>query len=348
MKIVKYIFFLLLLALIGGSVYIATKDGNYDVAESKVIDAPYELLFTTVNEFKTWEKWGPWMDMSDDMKMNYPEVTSGEGGSYSWTSKTQGDGSMKTTKSVPHTEIDQDITFITPLGESKGEVYWKFEKLDPKKTKVTWGMKGEQTFMEKAFWAFQDSTLVQSMRPMYQKGLQNLDTFVSKKMMEHSVKVEGPTEHGGGFYMYVATASAMEAIPEKMTEMFPLVYTYVQKNNLPQTGVPFTIYNEINEQLGTAIYSTAIPVRDRVITPSDSNVLCDFMPRQQVIKTVLKGDYSYLKEAWEATMKYLEENNLQRAEKGAPFEVYATDPTVQPNPAEWITELYVPYTEVGE
>ncbi len=342
MKIIKYLFFLLLLVVIGGAVYVATIDGEFQIEESRVIDAPDEVLFNTINEYKTWEKWGPWMDESDDLIMEYPEKTSGEGASYSWKSETQGDGKMETNRVSPFTSIDQNATFITPMGESKSDVYWKFEKIEGSKTKVTWGMKGEQSFMEKAFWATQDSTLSQSLRPMYTRGLEKLDAHVNEKMKVYAISVDGVTEHEGGFYMYSATTSAIDAISEKMAQMLPAVNTYMKQNNLPQTGMPFTLYNEYNEEQGTAIFATAIPTREKVITPKESAVLSDFLPKQKVVKTTLKGDYENLKEAWEAGYKYIADNGLELNSTSPAFEVYKTDPGLQPNPAEWITEIYIP------
>jgi len=342
MKIIKYLFFLLLLVVIGGAVYVTITDGKFQVEESSVIDAPDELLFNTINEYKTWDKWGPWMDESDDLIMEFANQTSGNGASYSWKSETQGNGSMKTIKSAPFTSIDQKITFITPMGESNSDVYWKFEKLEDKKTKVTWGMKGEQSFMEKAYWMTKDSTLSQNLRPMYKRGLEKLAAFASEKMKEHSVSVDGVTEHRGGYYMYSATASSITDVSQKRTQMLSAVTAYVKQNDLPQTGMPFTIYNEFNEEQGTAIYSTGIPVRDEVITPSDSNISCAFLPKQKAVKTTLKGDYINLKEAWEAGYKYITDNGLEPNAESPAFEVYRTDPSIQPNPAEWVTEIYIP------
>lgn len=342
MKVIKYLFFLLVLILIGGAVYVATLKSDFQIEESKIIEAPDELLFNTINDYKTWEKWGPWMDESDDFIMEYPEKTSGKGASYSWKSESQGDGKVETREATPFSAIDQGITFITPMGESKSDIYWKFEKIEPKKTKVTWGMKGKLSFMEKAFWATQDSTISQSMSPMYKRGLEKLDAYVSKKMNVYTVHVDGVTEHGGGFYMYSATASSIAAIPEKMAQMLPTVKTYMTENNLPQTGMPFTLYNEYNEEHGTAIFSTGIPTRDKVVTPKESTVLCDFLPRQKTVKTTLKGDYTNSKEAWEKAYQYITENKLMLDPKFSPFEVYRVSPITQPNPAEWVTEIYIP------
>ncbi|TPN84668.1 SRPBCC family protein [Aquimarina algicola] len=342
MKIVKYLFFLLLIAIIAGAVYVSTIDGAYQIEESKIINAPDKLVFSTINEYKTWEKWGPWMDESDDLQLQYATLTSGRGASYSWTSEIQGDGKMLTEKVAKNKSIDQKMTIISPMGESFSDVYWKFEKIDAKKTKVTWGMKGEQSFMEKAFWATQDSTLSQMVKPMYARGLEKIEAFVNEEMKKYTIKIEGVTEHKGGFYMYSATTSSIPEIPEKITQMLPVVTTYMDQNSLPQTGTPFVLYNEYNEELGTSIFSVAVPTQDKVETPKENTVLCDVLPSQKVVKTIVKGHHTNLKEAWENTYKYISENNLEPNIDSPGFEVYITDGKSNPNPAEWITEIYIP------
>ena len=52
-------------------------------------------------------------------------------------------------------------------------------------------------------------------------------------------------------------------------------------------------------------------------------------------------DYDNLKEAWEKTMAYIEDNNLETVEEGTMLEIYPTDPSAVPNPADWKTEIYI-------
>ncbi len=341
MKIIKYLFFLLLLCVIGMTVYIATLDGDFKVEESQVIDAPDTLVFATLNEYKTWEKWGPWMDDADDIVVKYSDTTSGEGAYYTWRSPTQGAGKIETQKVVPYTSIQQKITFVTPAGESTSDVYWTIEKLDRKKTKVTWGIQGSQSFMEKAFWLTQDNTLSQNLSAMYKEGLQKLATYVQKEMEQYTVHVDGVTEHGGGFYMYSAMAAAIPAIPTKVKGLFPAVQAYMQNNNIPQAGELFVIYNEMNTEQGTAIFSAAIPTTEKISTPIESNVLCKFLPRQHVLKATLKGNHKNLEEAWKVAYQYCKTHHLIPSTSGA-FEVYRIQETTKANPAAWVTELYIP------
>lgn len=347
MKILKYLFFLILIALIAGSIYIATKDGNYQIEENTSINAPVNVVFNEVNNFKNWEDWGPWMDDADDLILTYSDTTSGEGANYSWKSEKMGDGSITTTKSIPDASIEQKLTFVSKYRESQSEVYWKFDKAE-EGTKVTWGMRGKQSFMEKLNFAFRDSSFTQMMLPMLAEGLKKLNKVTLDKMDTYSISVDGITQYGGGFYMYTTTASKISQIQSKMQDMFTEVSRYMGNNNISIQGDPFIIYNEWDEQNNNAIYSAGRFTPSLVITPAESPVLNGMMPVQKVVKTSLKGDYKNLKEAWDAAYDYIEENNLQPAMEGHPFEVYRTNPAITLNPSQWITEIYIPVADKQE
>ncbi len=345
MKLLKYLFFLILIVVIGGAIYFGTQDGTYDVAESKVIDAPASLVFNNVNDFKNWQSWGPWMDIDPEMKITYAEKTTGEGGSYSWTSDNieVGNGSMTSLKVTPNKEIEQTITFNTPIGDSNSDVTWSFEPTDnPAQTKVTWGMKGEQSLLEKVFMAFSDEDMESSIKVMFQEGLENLDGVVKKEMQEYVISEGSVSQYGGGFYMYNTTAAKMEEVGLKMGPLMGQVMGFMNTQNIKQAGSPFTIYNQINPAQNSVIFSAAIPVKEKINTPEGSPVLNGYMEPVTAVKITLKGDYKNLQETYSKGRKYLQQNGYTPHPTATMFEVYTTDPGMVPNPAEWITEVYLP------
>lgn len=347
MKILKYLFFLLLIIFIAGAIYVATKDGNYQVEETAIINAPVPVVFNEVNNFKNWEQWGPWMDDSEDMIIEYPENTIGQGASYSWKSEELGDGSIKNVKVIPDSGIDQILIFKSSYGESKSDVYWNFVEVE-EGTQVTWGIKGKQSFMEKLAFTFMNENFSEMIRPMYKEGLEKLNTIILDKMSSYSINVDGITTHGGGFYMYTTTATKISQIQTKMQQMFADVSLYMEKNNISRMGDPFVLYNNWDEQNNSAIYSTGFFTPSLIITPAESTVLNGMMPVQKVIKTTLKGDYINLKEAWEAAYKYAQENGLPVNPDSPAFEVYSIGPDKSPSPANWVTEFYIPLLEAEE
>ncbi len=60
------------------------------------------------------------------------------------------------------------------------------------------------------------------------------------------------------------------------------------------------------------------------------------------VKAILKGNYENLPEAYEKAKTYISDNNLIVDPAQKMFEVYTNDPGQFPNPADWVTEVYIP------
>lgn len=350
MKFLKYIFFLLLIVIIVGALYFGTKDGTYEIAESKIMDAPASVIYDNVKDYKNWQNWGPWMTVDPDINITYAEKTEGEGATYSWTSDNMevGNGSMETLKVIPNKEIEQKITFNTPIGDSKSDVFWKFEPVEgtPSQTKVTWGMKGEQSLLEKVFMTFQDEDLETSISTMYQEGLSNLEKDVKDEMQRFEITVDGITKYGGGYYLYATTAARIQDVGMKMGQLMNEVTSFMTQNNIAMSGPTFTVYNQIDEGNGTAIFSTGAPVREKIETPNGSPVISGYMEPVTTIKVILKGDYKNLQEAYTKGANFIIKNGYTPHPTAKMFEVYATNPKEVPNPSNWITEIYLPILEI--
>ncbi len=340
MKIFKYLFFLLLLVFICGALYFATKDGSFQIEKTEIIEAPVPVVFKKANDYKTWENWGPWKRNDSTIVFNYPEKISGEGASYNWNGKDW-DGFMKTTEVIPNQSIKQQINFQTPAGNRDADVYWKFEKVN-EGTKVTWGMQGEHGLVDKAYQSIFKIDFDTNMRNMLTEGLVGLRKNVEKELQVYTINVDGVTQYGGGFYMYSTTAASLDAIGQKVNQLMPSVITYMEHNNITKAGRPMTIFNAYNVTSNTAIISCAIPTTTRMIVPEDSNVLSGFMPAQTVIKTTLKGNYKNLNEAIAKGMQYVTDNGYISPDDSSMFAIYVNTTEEVPNPAEWLTEIYIP------
>jgi effector-binding domain-containing protein len=345
MKLIKYIIFLILLVIVGGAIFFGTKDGKFDVSETMTIDAPAEMIYDQVKDFKNWQNWGPWLQIDPNIQISKSEKSEGEGATYSWKSKHEalGSVSLKTKKVIPLKEINQEVSIETWLGDSKYEFYWKFEETEKRgQTKVTWGVKGDPPFLEKIIMSFREHDIGTGVGILFPQGLSNLDSLVIEEIKRFVINVDGITNYDGGFYMYSTSASKITEISSKLSQMLGQVRDFVDENKLQTTGMPFTIYNEIDEMNATAIYSTCIPVANKIITPNGSTVLCGYMPESTALKTTLKGNYNYLEKAYNKANEYLTTNNLKVDPKGKMFEVYRNDPSLVSNPAEWLTEIYIP------
>lgn len=340
MKIIKYLLFLFLIVFIAGSIYVATKDGDYSVESSRVINAPTTMLYREVADFSNWKTWSAWSDL-EGMKMNLSENTSGEGAALIWEAEDLRDGKIITISAIPYNQIEQRLIMKTSMGEAEGTILWTFEPEDDQ-TRVTWSLSGSQTFKEKLAFTLQDKDFTEIFQPVFENSLKDLEKGVIRKMEKYSINVDGVTEHGGGYYMYTTTAAKLGEVNRNASKMIEQVSIYMKENNISINGKPFVIYNQRDERNGTTIFSAAVPTPSQVITPAGSPVLNGYLSPQKVVKTTLKGNNKNAAEAWEKTYRYIEENSLEVEPQGQPFEIYITNPLKVDNPAMWVTEIYIP------
>lgn len=199
-------------------------------------------------------------------------------------------------------------------------------------------MKGEMPFMQRFF----ASRMDEMVGPDYERGLAKLDSVIQADMKKYSVEVNGETTHSGGYYLYNTTSCKIDEVPDKMAEMMPKVGEYVMKNKITMAGPAFSLYHKWDQENNAVIFSCAVPVSEKVITDKDSGIQTGMLKPFKAVKTTLTGNYENLFEAWTAADKYIVDNGLEEVHGHPALEVYANDPMEFPNPADWITEIYIP------
>ncbi len=336
MKTLKLILLLLLVLIIGFAIYIAVQPNSFDVTRTKTINAPQSVVYNNVIDFKNWESWNSWKEEKPETIITLPEQTEGIGGSYTWEDE-DGVGSMKTIGTEPMTSITQKMKF----GDNpNSDVTWSLKPNEDGSTEVTWNIKGDNmSFVFKGY-----STVMGGMEkligPHFERGLTMLDSVLHDEMKVYSIKTEGVTEHSGGYYLYKTASCKLSEFEKNMKQMLPEVGAYAMTHNVTMAGPPFILYLKWDEENDATIFSTCVPTNSKIVSDK-SDILTGKLESFRAVKTILKGDYKNLKEAWETSMKYIAENNLEMIENGSMLETYLTDPMSHPNPANWVTEIYV-------
>ena len=337
MKALKYVLFLLLIIGIGFAIYIAVQPNSFEVTRSHIINAPQQVVYNEVIDLKNWEKWSAWKEMDPNMTISYPEKTEGIGGSYTWEDE-DGIGTMQTVAATPYDSIQLDMQFAE---YPKSKVNWSFEPTENQKTKVTWSISGKDLpFQFKLF-----STLMGGMEseigPAYERSLEMLDSVIIADMKRYTINVEGITQHSGGYYLYKSASCKISDYAEKMKEVFPQVAAYAITYNISFAGAPFVYIEKWDETNDAVIFSCCVPTQTRIIT-ENPEILTGQLEPFTTLKTVLKGDYANLSEAWEKAFEFIEtHSDYELVENGPMLETYPTDPSQVPNPADWITEIFI-------
>nr|WP_314895621.1 SRPBCC family protein [uncultured Flavobacterium sp.] len=335
MRILKYLFLLLLLSLVALSIFIATQKGDFTVERSKVINSPKHAVFTFVNDFKNWEDFGSWAVEDPEIKITYPQNTIGKGASYSWEGKS-GSGEIKTIFVKENDSISQKMNSDGTMSD----VFWSF-KDTVGGTKVTWRTKGKMSFLFKIYSAF-NGGVEKIIGGLYEKSLANLDKTLDYETNTYSVKVDGLVKKPETFYLHQTFTSKIANVAKNFKIVAPKIITFCKKNNIIIIGKPFILYHTYDVVNGLAKISICVPIKDQIFTSEGSDLYSGKLEAFEAVKTTLTGDYSHRDKALDKTTQYLNANRLAPDATISHLEIYLISKNEVKNPSKWVTEIYYP------
>jgi effector-binding domain-containing protein len=315
MKAIKYIFFLLLIAIISFSIYVALLPNGYEFSRSKIIKAPISVIYNKMVNFEDSVSVFPWTEKNSEIAV-----------------KTKENLDLKKNSSIL-----QNIKFVRPF-ETTSTIKWLFvETINGTEVNVT--IQGELDFRTKLASFFKRS-ITSKLTTYFENGLVQLDDVIQKEINRYSITIDGVTEYSGGFYLYNTSAAKLDDFEEKKQHAFQLLGSYALANNITMAGKPFVIYHKWDMQNNTVMFTCAIPTNSKIIT-LDPDILTGKIETFKAVKALLKGHYKNNKEAWDKTMAFMSQNNLKATEFGPMLEIYLTDSASVPNPANWRTEIFI-------
>ena len=170
LKIVLLVVVVLLAVLAG---VIAMQPPEFQVIRSATINAPANVVFDQINDFRKWEGWTPWGKLDPNMKTTYGGAAAGVGAEYSWVgNKDVGEGRMTIVESRPGEYVRIRLEFISPFPSVADNEFTL--KPEGGGTGVTWRMSGQNGFVGKAMCLVQD--MDKMIGPDFEKGLAQLKT----------------------------------------------------------------------------------------------------------------------------------------------------------------------------
>lgn len=333
MRILKYLFLLLLLFLIGLTVFVTTQKGDYSITQSKVIKTQRATVYNYVNDYRNWETFGSWLKDEDKLQLRYSGKTSGKDALMAWNGG-QSEGKVQTLSAKENESISQKMVF----NGTESEIYWMF-KDTLGATKVSWQAKGKMSAMMKIK-AFFRGGMESLIGGMYQKSLLNLDRTLDYEINTYSIRIANLVTLPKTFYIGQTINSHNDKIIKNTKVLLPKMLWFFEKNNIATGGKPFLRYNRTSR--GVSNFTVAIPMRDSVYIMAGSELESGETQNVTALKVILTGDYSHLGEARIKAADYLRKHNLRQNPSGQLTESYIKTVKDTKQPSKWVTEVYVP------
>lgn len=335
MKIIKYLFLLLVLATFASLVYIATEKSAYTLTNIKTINSSKTTVFDYVNEYKNYENWNYFLTEKSPSAIQFSAKTYGVGSFIKWDSDN-GTSSMKTIFVKDKDSIVQELNYEG----SKSTISWGFKSINGK-TEVSCKIEGQLPFIEKII-AITKGGVATISKEQHDKNLAQLDRSLDYEINTYSVLVNGVFNKIGGYYMHQTINSKDSTIHKNIKIMLPNLFSFFSKNKVAINGNPFVIYNAVDDERATTNFSLCIPVREEIYTSSESDIIGGKLDTFLALKTTITGDYSHWNEGIKKAKQYLSKNNLTENKSKPTLYVFVKRFEQEKRPSKWITTVYIP------
>lgn len=305
---------------------------NFNTVRSLEIDAPKNMIYNVVNDYKLWQKWSPWVEQDSTMVSKLGDQTIGVGASSSWTGK-DGEGKMVMLESVKGERIKNQLNFEGFDGNAYG--IWDF-KDEKGKTKVSWTMDNDTDlpFLMRGMMLVVGAK--GGMEKSFEKGLQNIKEIVEQQHKHRRYdgytinEAMHPEKH------YVMSRSEVET--DKMQQFYATnlgaIFGKVQGAGLEMDGMPSGLFFKLVPNAQKTDMAAAIPVKEAIQIPGLTTYT---IKDRKAIVVDYYGDYNDTQKAHDAIKAYLNDYNLLY---DAPvIEEYVTDPTEEKDPSKWLTKI---------
>ena len=331
MKVFKktILVFLAILAILAVAAFLLPEQVH--VERSIQIDASPRIVFNQVNDLQCWGKWATWNQIDPNMKVEYINGGVGQSAGYEWTSENKqvGNGKMFITCSIPYDSIALSMDFREG-GLATG--YFLF-KQDSSKTNVTWAFDTHLGNNPMSRWV--GLMFDKMMGRDFEKGLENLNTLCSNIIAEKTVVVE-QVVLPELIYAGKKKNVKWEDIGAEMGTMYQQAGKFIQKNNLTVADMPLCIYHSMNDE--NMEIECGIPVTEPF--EPKSGIICGKRAAGKYAFAIHIGSYETLETTHTAIQEWITNHGF--AISGGPIEVYLTDPQSEPNPENWVTNIYYP------
>ncbi len=340
MRILKYIFLLLLLSLVALSIFVATQKGEFTIERSKIINSPKSTIYSYINDSKNWKEWNSWAVEDSLLNVTYLQNASTKNQIISWEGKDS-NGDIETLKSVSNDSIYQIMNF----NGNSAEVILRL-KDTLKGTKISWKANVKLGFVNKIIATF-NGNIEEEVSSMFEKSLTNLDRRLDYEINTYKANVIGVFIRPECFYLEQTFTSEFSKVRRNSEIVFNKITTFCKQNKIIISGKPFLIYHNYDLQKQLTKISICIPIKEEIFITEGSEFLCKKLRSQAVIKATLNGDYSHSKIALDKANTYIKEKKYIKNTVYSHFEIFVVDKTKTNNSSKWITEIQIPVHPKG-
>jgi len=344
MKFFKYLFFLIVLVFVIGSLYIATISIPQQNRLTFSTPVNSMLYISKVKDLSTYKMWFefPQEPISEKRLSN---IESPGNTILSWQNEKFESINLQNLE-IAEDSISQKLKLKTWLSTSEFEITWNFEA-SKSDSKLIVELTSEASFWQKTESVLTGITHAEILKKAIQESLSKLEDIIVKEISAYDISPMGKVDTGG-FYILHATSAArlnFESILKKSNPIFESVEFFMKKQNFEEFKERIILFENLYQGANTIIFSSGVGTENQIAIPDNFEVLSKYLRRGTYFKTQLTGSYDNLKELLAFSKSLVDSRGLTLNNAQKPYLEFEVDENDTINPSKWITNFYIPVIE---
>lgn len=341
MRFLKYLLWVLLVAVATVSVIGIIAPKKYHVERSKFIASQKEVVWEQVHLWRNFQHWSPWK-FKDSMISSRIEGKDGEeGAAYHWESKKEGNGSMTNVRFSANQFQEYALYLKDWDTRANGKIAIKDTTGG---VNVQWSMDGEMGFAMAAM-IYMMGGMEKLVSADYELGLELLKEYCEKNKpaaesaAAFSEKDVKSGNYKGGMFAVIPVSMEMSAFLNLNDDWYAEKTAEIMKVLLAQkiksTGVMHALYTSWDEAGNKVEMSVAIPIAKKI--KESDKVKFQQIKAGSMLYIDMKGDYSQSKDAHAAIDKAMGKASLDLI--NPVIEQYIVGPKDKVKPEKYQTKI---------
>ncbi len=310
---------------------------NYSLSVSETINAPANTVWELMNTFEKQQIWSPRMVQERDAK-TWLEWVDGTEWAISFREWERiGAWHQINLTIAPHQHIHSKLVFTKPRKTVSSTQIELNEKAW--QTIVTRKLQGKLPFF--LFWM--KPMMISMISKDFKAGLIMLKDLTEKGKLETSTNYSWEVFAERLFGFWITNTAHQNDMPKVMWADYSTLMQFAKENNI-QLLWWFSLYPKTDLKTGIFNFVSCMmvnpSVKESITLPE--NMEWHAVPWWKSLKVTHNWDYRYIGNSWSALYGSAMHLKKKINKKQPAYELYLTDPRTTSNPAEWVTELYLP------
>jgi len=280
---------------------------------------------------QNWLNWWPGIQSDSSIKVQYSEIKTGIGASFSWISSNYNTGSGKI--SIISDIQPDSIQVLIDYGKNGKSTSKFILQKEGRNTRLIWRLESDMGInpLTRWFGLFTDRMT----GPDIERGLHNLASLLEENFTQNGfeiVEIEVPAR----ILLAVRDTASPATVSHKMALMFNQISMFLKRKHHSPIGPPMTIFHSFSTS--SIDLEACIPISSTIIPPS--GMLCYELKSQSALMVSFKGSYNQIAGAYSAMQAEIKERSIDIS--GSPWEEYITDTEISSDSIAIYTNVYYP------